>query len=598
MSVNIKIDYCFNCHLHTWCTRHNEAQYADYYKKVRDAIIKDIPDAVITNVGAALKEQGMDPKIGAFEVYVQKPNTEQWVVISSKLRSGRWPNPGDISKRIAEVKAGTWKDLYKKVDKPPPNTARNYMSPRSQQKSGDAGPWSARSAPPQKNNSSLNNTNNSSYNGGNSTARTHTSGSTNANPNNNDQLWSARSNNDQLWSERQKQTPKQRKQVKPKAWGAPNKPQDANRPWRAAPPSSPRKPKSKAKSRPLGTNVTAENDPLMQFTSLSLPPIKMGQVQQPTAVFSDQKQVSDRTDRAQTFGTHNNKKPTAPTSARSGGKGGVTRPSPRPPAGPKPKSKGAGRGGKARPPPVHMPKKLDHPQRPQAVVASSNHTSKEVKYCESHDMSVNSISEAATPRGNVPFPSVSLEAAASQSAAPAVNIPNQVSYQIDVQGNNSNSNNYNAADSRGINSNFDSVEGNYSNAKNSGGAPTVATVVDGQTFSIVAPKKYSVPETVMSRKSQKRMMWNPDNAPPPVVVRRVKQAQVGAVAFDPTGSSLFAIDHEGDIRIYDMAKGGSGTIKTWAHSSELGISAQVYGACWTDDGYILAGGRWTSTSCN
>ena len=72
-----------------------------------------------------------------------------------------------------------------------------------------------------------------------------------------------------------------------------------------------------------------------------------------------------------------------------------------------------------------------------------------------------------------------------------------------------------AAESRGNNSNFDSVEGSHSNAKSSSGAATVATVVDGQTSSIVAPKKYSVPETVMSRKSQKRMMSTTPAQPHP-----------------------------------------------------------------------------------
>ena len=41
------IETCQNCSTHHWNTRHDEAMYQDFFKKIANAIISRIPNAMV-----------------------------------------------------------------------------------------------------------------------------------------------------------------------------------------------------------------------------------------------------------------------------------------------------------------------------------------------------------------------------------------------------------------------------------------------------------------------------------------------------------------------------------------------------------------------
>lgn len=98
-----------DCHLHNWCSRHNEAKYHDFFHKLEvkaknliphPRIIKNAPPAhyqprnMAATAGLQVhhyfdeeaEEEVAFPRHGAFEVKVNG------ILIFSKLQSNLWPN--------------------------------------------------------------------------------------------------------------------------------------------------------------------------------------------------------------------------------------------------------------------------------------------------------------------------------------------------------------------------------------------------------------------------------------------------------------------------------------------------------------------------
>ena len=99
------VETCQNCKEHAWNTRHDEAKYIEFFKKIAGAIIERIPNAVVMKNQIPQKYLPYDlynnlvpnddestpyfqqvPRIGAFEV------SYKGLLIFSKLKGGYWPN--------------------------------------------------------------------------------------------------------------------------------------------------------------------------------------------------------------------------------------------------------------------------------------------------------------------------------------------------------------------------------------------------------------------------------------------------------------------------------------------------------------------------
>ena len=100
----VYIEYCIDCHMHQWSTKHDEEKYYRYYKACKDEILSQYNSiAVYANqVPPGLKDlfgkKNSFPRIGAFEVYYRG------IVVFSKLQCGLWPHPKIVAKKITDIK--------------------------------------------------------------------------------------------------------------------------------------------------------------------------------------------------------------------------------------------------------------------------------------------------------------------------------------------------------------------------------------------------------------------------------------------------------------------------------------------------------------
>ena len=105
MPILILVEYCKNCHLHSWNSRHDEIKYIDFYEQLSSRLQeafpsvkvmeRPIPDNLLlrdshTHDGAQFidiesGEAVHFPRLGSFEVYAGGQR------IFSKIKSKRWP---------------------------------------------------------------------------------------------------------------------------------------------------------------------------------------------------------------------------------------------------------------------------------------------------------------------------------------------------------------------------------------------------------------------------------------------------------------------------------------------------------------------------
>ena len=99
------VESCQNCKDHHWNTRHDEAKYQEFFKKVASAIIERIPNAMVMKNQIPKQYLPFDlynnlvpndeedtpyfqqvPRTGAFEI------SYKGMLVFSKLKGGYWPN--------------------------------------------------------------------------------------------------------------------------------------------------------------------------------------------------------------------------------------------------------------------------------------------------------------------------------------------------------------------------------------------------------------------------------------------------------------------------------------------------------------------------
>jgi hypothetical protein len=124
----VYIEYCIDCHMHQWSTKHDEEKYYRYYKACKDEIISQYNSiAVYANqIPPGLKDlygkKNSFPRIGAFEVYYRG------IVVFSKLQCGLWPHPKIVAKKITDIKENRRKLTKKESNKSLKNRRRHTKS--------------------------------------------------------------------------------------------------------------------------------------------------------------------------------------------------------------------------------------------------------------------------------------------------------------------------------------------------------------------------------------------------------------------------------------------------------------------------------------
>lgn len=110
------VEMCQNCKEHQWNTRHDEAKYNEFFKRVSESIIDRVPNAVIMknmipkyyldfdiynnlvqNDDPSDPNYVQVPRTGAFEV------SYKGMLIFSKLNGGYWPNCELVADKCAAV---------------------------------------------------------------------------------------------------------------------------------------------------------------------------------------------------------------------------------------------------------------------------------------------------------------------------------------------------------------------------------------------------------------------------------------------------------------------------------------------------------------
>jgi hypothetical protein len=44
MNLNIEIEFCTNCHMHSWCSQHDENKYEFHFEKIKSLILNDLEE--------------------------------------------------------------------------------------------------------------------------------------------------------------------------------------------------------------------------------------------------------------------------------------------------------------------------------------------------------------------------------------------------------------------------------------------------------------------------------------------------------------------------------------------------------------------------
>jgi hypothetical protein len=117
------VETCQNCSEHRWNTRHDEAKYSEFFTKVAAIIVSRIPNAMVMknqipksylefeiynnlvmNLDEDMPYYQQVPRTGAFEV------SYRGILISSKLKEGRWPKGEEVVAKCSEVvvQMGDW----------------------------------------------------------------------------------------------------------------------------------------------------------------------------------------------------------------------------------------------------------------------------------------------------------------------------------------------------------------------------------------------------------------------------------------------------------------------------------------------------------
>ena len=116
MSLTVEIEYCKNCHLHSWCSRHDEIKYIDFFEQLSKRIIDEVPycNTIVRALPSRLtpltdspdnqkyfdEENGevvFFPRLGSFEIYADDNR------IFSKIKSGKWPKFDNIISTLKKM---------------------------------------------------------------------------------------------------------------------------------------------------------------------------------------------------------------------------------------------------------------------------------------------------------------------------------------------------------------------------------------------------------------------------------------------------------------------------------------------------------------
>ena len=93
----VRIEYCANCSSHNGSLRHNEKKYLDKAQKLKDLLSKEFP--FLTIVLQPLQLQ-ISSKLGCFEVFYSDYLKQEEHLVSSKLRTLKWPEPKVVINNI------------------------------------------------------------------------------------------------------------------------------------------------------------------------------------------------------------------------------------------------------------------------------------------------------------------------------------------------------------------------------------------------------------------------------------------------------------------------------------------------------------------
>jgi len=99
-SNSVFVEYCIDCAVHTWCTKHDEAKYQQFFKNVKDAVETEFEQIQVYGNRSPLNGKIRSPTLGAFEVVFRG------YVIFSKLKTGLWPTRDVIFERMQAVANG------------------------------------------------------------------------------------------------------------------------------------------------------------------------------------------------------------------------------------------------------------------------------------------------------------------------------------------------------------------------------------------------------------------------------------------------------------------------------------------------------------
>lgn len=114
-SLTVEVEACSDCHLHAWCSRHDESKYIEHFDRLKSKIQAVVPGASVNRNTVPVHYRRMGnkssigenkyfdekkeefvlyPKFGAFEVYVDG------MLIFSKLKSNLWPKADKVAKIV------------------------------------------------------------------------------------------------------------------------------------------------------------------------------------------------------------------------------------------------------------------------------------------------------------------------------------------------------------------------------------------------------------------------------------------------------------------------------------------------------------------
>lgn len=72
--VWVEVETCMDCHLHSWCSRHDEAKYIEHFDRLRTKLASAVPDAVVAKntVPSHYRRLGNKSSVGENKYFDEK----------------------------------------------------------------------------------------------------------------------------------------------------------------------------------------------------------------------------------------------------------------------------------------------------------------------------------------------------------------------------------------------------------------------------------------------------------------------------------------------------------------------------------------------